>query len=128
MLILSLLLGLIGNFTTQVKAESRPCPTGAGTTGDDWIEEITGFLFNPLYTVGGSEGGIYALGDDGNLYRTLNNGASWILVHSSVGKYPYVDSRDYVYIKSGDRLWRSTDQGDSWSSVLDVTNAGILWH
>jgi len=73
----------------------------------------------------GREGEIYLSGlIDGvsGTWRSDDNGVTWQLVIAEPSGTLFVDSRNYVYAKSsGEWVKRSVDGGQTWETVLDLT-------
>ncbi len=104
--------------------------TDGGTT---WASCYSGNMATIIGHPGNSQI-LYAF--DNNSYsqmrRSTNGGATWTN-HNVSGNsgYPFMAvsaaAPDWVYVGSGSGIFRSTDQGGSWTSISpDPTNSGIM--
>lgn len=87
-------------------------------------------FFNAVYSRNGSD--VIAVGDSGQVYRSLNAGANWL--RFDVGARPLRDvaARGFNIVMVGDsgKIWRSTNSGGSWGlTVLSGTPAlhSLAW-
>jgi hypothetical protein len=63
----------------------------------------------------------------GNFAKSIDNGATWTTLNTNGDTLRFVDSRGYIYLANGNNLYRSTDDGVSRTSVLDMTtSSGIV--
>ena len=114
-----IVLGLFESFIPQANAT---------LSGNNFITEITGLLFNPYVVDVDSSGRVFVQGEN-DVWRSTDQGSSWTKVldgatTTSKPRTIFVDSRDYIYAsiwKTGATyyLYRSTDNGDSWDIIVD---------
>lgn len=75
-------------------------------------------FFNAVHSRDGRD--VVAVGDSGQVYRSLNGGESWF--RSDVGARPLRDvaARGFTIVIVGDsgKVWRSTDSGGSWGLTV----------
>lgn len=75
-------------------------------------------FFNAVYSRDGRD--VIAVGDSGQVYRSLTGGATWL--RSDVGNKPLRDvaARGFTIVMVGDsgKIWRSTNSGGSWALTV----------
>jgi photosystem II stability/assembly factor-like uncharacterized protein len=90
--------------------------------GDHWIAVNHGLTTTNIYSLLGNGTRLFA-GTDHGLYRTMDNGQSWIDpdttgILSTYGNYPFlalVFSGKDIFAATHRTLYRSSDNGTSWS-------------
>ena len=74
--------------------------------------------FNAIYSRNGQD--VITVGDSGQVYRSLNGGATWL--RTDVGARPLRDvaAQGFNIVMVGDsgKIWRSTDSGGSWGLTV----------
>ena len=82
--------------------------------------------FNGLVrTVFENTGGAVFIGSDNGLYKSMNSGKTWKHVHAGGWVMKLVEA-DGVLLATGMRgILRSTDEGESWSLVVNEGGVGI---
>lgn len=125
-------LGLLANITPQANAT---------LSGDNFITQITTVPTGDLLSIAVNDKGYLFLGVSNDLYRSIDNGATWTLVingtvYEASNPNPrtiFVDSRGYIYAGmetdiSNDyvQIYRSVDDGATFTSV--TSNIPQTWH
>ena len=88
--------------------------------GDNWHQHDSG-LKSPVYSLAANDSVVFAGGDKGSVYRSIDYGASWSQVHIDSTWNNHTNglaiSGKYVYAGREYGLCRSTDSGTNWSDV-----------
>jgi hypothetical protein len=84
-------------------------------------QQTSGFIGSSVSDlVTNASGHVFATNDSG-VFRTTNNGASWVRVRSAYSYSPAIDSDGRVFVAGLDSnktyVFRSTDSGGSWSRL-----------
>jgi photosystem II stability/assembly factor-like uncharacterized protein len=91
--------------------------------GDDWDQILTGFSNPPtIYSLAIDKTGNLLAGSSGKLYKSVNQGLSWVSIDNS--QIPHniydiaVNSSGHVFVATNPGgVFRSTNNGSSWTQV-----------
>ena len=89
-------------------------------SGDNWFQTNPTISFQPYESVSVSDSGyLFALGFDGYLYRSTDTASTWFLCSNITfynGPEILTDyNTGFIYISSHLGIYRSTDEGGTWS-------------
>lgn len=98
--------------------------------GETWAMHSEGLETNWVSHMAAAEGVVYA-GYFGGLFRSLDSGATWtkVALEGGLEEVDALTARDsLVYVALGDNrsLQRSTDRGETWSTITPTTSFEIL--
>lgn len=97
------------------------------TTGLDWTSQNQRLIYNMVFDPDNSD--IILLASNNGIYRSLNAGSSWTQEIS--GSFRDIDfhpdgTTNTYYATTTDDIYRSTNNGDTWSNIETISGANRL--
>jgi photosystem II stability/assembly factor-like uncharacterized protein len=71
---------------------------------------------------------VFAANQQEGTYRSFNYGETWGLCTSHYGILAVSDDGDYLLIAGGNRLYLSSDSGDSWEEIQPDGDRDLYWN
>ncbi len=116
--------GVIGGNSNGLQGFTKRTINGAGDFGADFQ---TLSIINDIYFINPSLG--YAVGKGGNIFKTVNGGASWSFfssgLTSNLNSISFADTTYGYIVGDGGAILKTTDGGTTWTQQSSPTTQNL---